>query len=206
MTLDPSLDGDALERAIERVRAGDLDAAAALMQAWRSELCSYVERRAGRALLDLESKEDIVQSACREVLGAIDGTPIEDGAQGFKAWLFGATLHKIIDRQRFWKAAKRDQRRRVDAHWTSASLDALRATITAPDQAAERSELRERFRLVLDQLPEHYEEVLRLAHMEGLSRAEIGRRTGRSEVAVRTLLARAMARLTRLVDEQLSDN
>lgn len=47
----------------------------------------------------------------------------------------------------------------------------------------------------LARLPDEYREVIRLARSEGLSHAEIGKHMGRSEVAARKLLSRAMARL-----------
>ncbi|MCA8968914.1 MAG: sigma-70 family RNA polymerase sigma factor [Planctomycetes bacterium] len=194
-----------LEAAVQRVREGDREAVGELMDSWRADLVRFVERRAGPALLGVESREDIVQSACREVLRGVDGAKIVDGAEGFKAWLFRATLNKIIDRRRFWDADKRDRKRRVDVQWSDASIDELKARITGPDRAAERNELSDRIRDMLALLPARYEEVLRLAHFDGLSRAEIAMRLDRTEMSVRSLLARAMARLTRLMHQHFGD-
>jgi len=50
-------------------------------------------------------------------------------------------------------------------------------------------------------LPAEYREVIVLARQEELSHAKIGERLGRSEMAVRKLLSRAMARLVLLTRE-----
>ena len=47
-----------------------------------------------------------------------------------------------------------------------------------------------------DQLPEHFREVITLARVAGYSHAEIAAATGRTEVAARQLLHRAMAALS----------
>ena len=64
-----------------------------------------------------------------------------------------------------------------------------------------REEL-ERIESAFDRLPEEYREVITLARIAGLSRAEIAERMGRREGAVRTLLSRALARLAELLDER----
>ena len=125
-------------------RRGDRDAAGRLLTAWEAELAQFVRHRAGPELLAKESRADIVQSACREVLAAMPGAEIADGAEGFKAWLFRATLHKIIDRHRYWGRGKRDRAREVERAWSDASVDALAGSFATPSSVAEREELAER--------------------------------------------------------------
>ena len=48
---------------------------------------------------------------------------------------------------------------------------------------------------VLAALPDEYREVIRLMRVENLPYSEVAERMGRSEVAVRKLLSRALARL-----------
>ena len=57
-----------------------------------------------------------------------------------------------------------------------------------------------RLEAAIDQLPEEQREVITLAHLVGLSRADIGAQMGRTEEAVRALLHRAKARLSILLD------
>ena len=48
-------------------------------------------------------------------------------------------------------------------------------------------------------MPEEYREVITLAHLVGLSRAEIALQMGKSEGAVRVLLHRALARMSAIL-------
>lgn len=57
----------------------------------------------------------------------------------------------------------------------------------------------EQLESAFERLPGEYREVLLLARIVGLSRAEIGERMGRSEGAARALLFRAQARLASLL-------
>ena len=60
----------------------------------------------------------------------------------------------------------------------------------------------QRVESAFDHLSEDQREVILLAHVVGLSRAEIGERMGRKEGAVRTMLSRAISRLTEILDEE----
>ena len=82
---------------------------------------------------------------------------------------------------------------------SDAGLLAGYATLCTPSRALMDREAIERIERAIDELPEDYREVLTLARMVGLSRAEIAEVTGRSEGAVRTMLSRAQARLTELL-------
>jgi RNA polymerase sigma-70 factor (ECF subfamily) len=189
---------------IARARAGDREAIGALLVRWQRELRAYVVQRAGGEVLGRESGIDIVQSACAEVIEDLPGAPVADGEAGLKAWLFQATVRKIIDRQRYWHRAKRDVRReavRLDstqAGWLE-SLTALRDALPSPSTAAVQSEELAKIAAALDQLPEQQRQVIQLIYFERLPQAEVAERIGRSEDAVRGLVARAVARLARLV-------
>ena len=91
--------------------------------------------------------------------GPVDPGGLADGEAGLKAWLFQATLRKIVDRRRYWHRAKRDVRReavRLDstqAAWLE-SLTALRAALPSPSAAAGHSEELAKIAAALEQLPE----------------------------------------------------
>jgi RNA polymerase sigma-70 factor (ECF subfamily) len=53
----------------------------------------------------------------------------------------------------------------------------------------------------LEQLPEHYREVILLCHVEGLRFAEVARRMNRSEDSVKNIWARALGRLRKLLKD-----
>jgi RNA polymerase sigma factor (sigma-70 family) len=58
-----------------------------------------------------------------------------------------------------------------------------------------------RLEVAFDHLPEHYRDVIVMARLQGMSRAEIAQRTGSTERAVRILLYRALARLAELLTQ-----
>ena len=72
---------------------------------------------------------------------------------------------------------------------------------STPREAAIDRERHERIEEAMLLLPAEYREVIVLARQEELSHAKIGERLGRSEMAVRKLLSRAMARLVLLTRE-----
>ena len=53
----------------------------------------------------------------------------------------------------------------------------------------------DRVEAALERIPEDYREVIVLSRYAGLSHAEIGEEMGRSQVAIRSLLSRALAQL-----------
>ena len=59
--------------------------------------------------------------------------------------------------------------------------------------------LLQRIERAFEQMPEEYREVITLAHLVGLSRAEIAQQLGKSEGAVRVLLHRALARMSSIL-------
>jgi RNA polymerase sigma-70 factor (ECF subfamily) len=63
-----------------------------------------------------------------------------------------------------------------------------------------REEL-ERVERAFDTLRDEQREVISLAHVVGMSRAEIAAQLGKSEGAVRTMLSRALAELAERLDD-----
>ncbi len=55
-----------------------------------------------------------------------------------------------------------------------------------------------------EELPDDHRQVILLARLVGLSRKEIADEMGRSEVAVRNLLSRALSQLAEILDREES--
>jgi RNA polymerase sigma-70 factor (ECF subfamily) len=166
-------------------------------------LTAFVRLRAGPLLRAHESCSDIVQSACREVLDHA-GRFRFGGSEGFRHWLYTTALRKIVDRKRYYSAAKRNANAlRPPSESASEQQIAAcyRAAFTTPSQAAMKREDVERLERAFDELSEQDREVVTLARIVGLSHAEIARRTGSTPGAVRVRLSRAIARLARLMSE-----
>jgi RNA polymerase sigma factor (sigma-70 family) len=168
-------------------------------------LRALVRARMSRRLRGLESASDISQSVCREVIDDLRRAGREGlDADELQRWLKLAVERKLADRHRRALRSKRG------AGVEPVSLDETRSACEprAPTRNGGRPsagvQVREDLARVaqhLDRLPHDYREVILLAHRDGLDRAAIARRLGRTPHAVRTLLYRAMARLAQLMDE-----
>jgi RNA polymerase sigma-70 factor (ECF subfamily) len=167
-------------------------------------LRAFVAGRVDRLVHAKESNADIVQSVCREVLEHIDRFEHRSEA-GFKQWLYRTAERKIIDRYRYYTADKRDAGRELppsasepstDGDLLAAALrDAQRGGPTPSHEAIAREELLRTSR-AFEGLPPIYREVILLSRVHGVPHADIAKRLGKTEGAVRNLLYRGLGALT----------
>jgi RNA polymerase sigma-70 factor (ECF subfamily) len=173
--------------------AGDRAALGGLLEAYLPQLHAFVNARLRAGLEPRESSMDVVQSVCRQVLGA---RPVSefDGEEHFRAWLFTCALNKVREKARFHRLAKRDVAREAQR----AEQDPLSsvAHLLTPSQEAVGKEAADALGASLAALSEEHREVITLARLAELPHAVIAEVMGRSEPAVRQLLARALVRLT----------
>src|SRR6185295_19525905 len=121
----------------------------------------YVDRRAGRAVLEKESGSDLVQSVCRELFDNLRTERFEyRGEKEFKQWLYRAAMLKLEGRWRHWRAEKREVGREhpIDVAGTSAFPEA--AISATPSNDAMRQEDVERLQAALALLPENYRQII----------------------------------------------
>lgn len=170
---------------------GDPDAIAEVLHAYLPRLQRFVHLRLGAQLRAREDTVDIVQSTVRELLEQRDFE--WRGEVEFRAWLFQAALNKIREKARFHGARKRTPEHEVPGS-ASAHGDVLCAS-TTPSQEAIAHEEMARLDAAIATLTEPQRQVLTLARVVGLPHAVIAQQLGKSEVAVRQLLVRAMAAL-----------
>jgi RNA polymerase sigma-70 factor (ECF subfamily) len=187
----------------EAAARGDRAAVDALLGRYLPELRAFVRLRAGAMVRARESSSDLVQSVCREVLQHIDRFQFPS-EPAFKQWLYTTALRKILNRQEYYLAQKRDALRESPADSERSSdermLQAYRSFSTPSRQAMLREEM-ERIEKAFESLPEEYREVITLAHIVGLSRSEIAAQMGKSEGNVRVLLHRALAKVSSLLGD-----
>jgi len=187
----------------EKAAAGDSGALKTLLERYLPELRAFVRLRAGPEVRSHESRSDIVQSVCREVLEHAERFR-HPSQEAFKRWLYATVLRKVQNRQRFWTAERRDAGRVIQPMQktddSEAGLLECYRTFTTPSQFAIASEEVERIEAAFDQMPAEYRQVITLAHIVGMSRAEIGEEMGKSEGAVRVLLHRALVRASEILD------
>ena len=163
------------------------------------QLIAYVRVHTGRELQAKESISDLVQSACREVLRAPPADALTNPDR-LRAWLFQAAKQKILEKARYWRAAKRDPQREAAFSLSEDDRKALERAYAAfgtPSGGLRARDEIERLESALAELPEDYREVILLARIVGLPHADIAEAMGRSPEATRKLLARALTELTR---------
>lgn len=198
----PEADDTRLAELANRAAAGDAQAMELLLERHLPSLRAFVRLRATPEIRAHESLSDIVQSVCREVLTHADR--FQHPAEGaFRSWLFTTARRKILNRLQHQRAEKRDAAREVplDDGAAQALLQRYSGFSTPSAVATQREEV-ERIERAVDELTDEQREVVVLAHVVGLSRAEIAQQMGRSEGAVRVLLHRALARLGTLLERR----
>lgn len=179
----------ASEALVERAANGDSAALEELMIEHLPELRGFVDRRMGPAVRAREAVSDIVQSTCREVLEHRSRFRFAESS-GFRRWIFATALRKVLNKDRFHTANRRDVRRE------GASVSRVPGgSAGAPSQASEREETARHLGDAVARLPEDYRRVVLLSHLAELPRAEVARVMNRSEDSVKNLLHRALARL-----------
>jgi RNA polymerase sigma-70 factor (ECF subfamily) len=193
---------DDLRALLERARGGDPAAVEALMQSNLPGLRAFIRLRSGQLLRAKESVSDLVQSVCREVLQDLPGAQVENEA-AFRGWLYTAAHRKILDRRKYWEREMRDAAREQPLEGAPGERErgllASYGALATPSRHAEVKEEVARIERAFEQLSEEHREVITLARIAGLTHGEIAERMGKSEEAVRQLLARARARLARLL-------
>jgi RNA polymerase sigma-70 factor (ECF subfamily) len=195
-----------LQALTDAAAAGDRGALETLLQRFLPDVRAFVRLRAGPQLRARESNSDLVQSVCREILEHAER--FQHPSEGaFKHWLFTTAQRKIQHRHEYWTAQKRGAAGEVslDAETDSSGSEALPDLMSryrrfsSPSGVASLREEAGRIESAFDRLSEEHREVISLAYLAGLSRAEIAERMQRSEGAVRVLLHRALARMSGLL-------
>ncbi len=196
MTSDP------LRDLVRSTTGGDESALQDLVAQCTPRLLAYVRLHMGPHLREREGSVDIVQSVCREVLEDIQSGFEYRNRGAFLRWLFSTALNKIRDRHRYNQQQRRSPQREV-AH------PALHETMgyanwMTPSREAMAQEDVERLEHAFDQLPSEYQEVITLARIVGMSRAEIAEEMGKTVGSVQMMLGRAMLKLSEIHKQQSS--
>lgn len=153
------------------------------------QLRSFIGKQLGRRLAARETISDVVQSAAREVLVDLSqGTP---DSSLIRRSLFVAATRKIAEHGRRHAAERRNPDREVN----ESSLHHVVAPGDSPHEAAEIRDDIARVERALGTLGTADRDVIVLAILVGLSHAEIARELGSTEMATRSRLSRALARL-----------
>jgi RNA polymerase sigma factor (sigma-70 family) len=197
---------DELRDLVHHAQAGDRDARNDLLQRHLPSLRAFIRLQLGHGVRSRESSLDLVQSVCREVLEGFDGFEYR-GPDSFRNWLLKSAQNKIRDRGRYWGRERRTAQREAGSVGQLLNEDDDREllgqlkTFCTPSRHATAREELERAEQVFQQLPPAHREVIVLARVLGLPHPDVAREMGRTPVATRTLLSRALARMATLLEE-----
>lgn len=181
----------------ERAAGGDGKAIGQLLEHHMPGLRAWVRLRSGPVVRAREETEDLVQSVCRELLESLDSIDYA-GSGAFRHWLYTAALRKIVEKHEHYRAQKRDVLREVRQPSGSSGQERLLTayrSFSSPSQKLLLREQIEQIERAFADLDDEEREVILLARVAGLSRREMAQQLGKSEVAVRQTLHRALARL-----------
>lgn len=182
-------------------QAGDPPSIDELLRRHVPGVRALVRLRMSPLLRAHESGSDLVQSACRELLGKLDGF-LYQGEEAFRAWLANAVLLKLKTKERDLLAQKRDARRNVDVGGDvdAAGLLACYSQVLSPSRELIAAERVRDLEAAFDTLPEHYREVITLSRIAKLPRDEVAKAMQRSEDSIRNMLPRALAALAEALE------
>jgi len=169
-------------RLLDRAREGDRQALDDLYRRHRGRLLAFVAARMPPGLDGFVAPEDLVQEAHLESTRRIDSFE-HRGPASFYRWLVAIARNKIREASRR-RAAKKRAHRALDAEPP--------AVQTSPSGRVVRGERSGRIARALAELPEAQAEAVRLRYLEGLTIAETAERLGRSDAAVKALVARGL--------------
>ena len=172
-----------VEELVRMAAGGDEDAFAELVRLYENKVYQLALRMCSRP-------EDAVDVAQEAFLSAWRGLPTFRGEAGFATWLYRLTSNVCID-------FLRKEKRRRDISMTVSLEDeeeARQAQLPderySPQQALERSELRQAVRDGLNTLSPEHRQVLVLRELEGRSYGEIAALLGLEEGTVKSRIAR----------------
>jgi RNA polymerase sigma-70 factor, ECF subfamily len=184
---------------VGRLQSGDETAFVELVRRYQPRLLRLAESTVGRGAVAQEVTQDTWLAVFR-------GVDRFEGRSSFKTWLFRILLNRARS------AARREERAgRPDDALSDERFDANGAWADPPEPWSDRAEdrlvasqLADRVRDLLPQIPEAQRQVVVLCDMEGMPPADVVSMLGLTEGNRRVLLHRGRARLRALLAEEMT--
>ena len=191
------------QRLLELARAGTAGAVDRLLDRHRAYLCRIVELRLEPQLRTRVDPSDVVQEAQLEAVRRLDGY-LREAPLPFRLWLRRIAQDRLLMLRRRHRGAGRRAVTR-EAAWPDESSLAfarqLLASGTSPSARLAASELAQRAREAVAQLPEADREIVLLRNFEGLSNQEVAQLLEIQPAAASQRYGRALLRLRKLLNE-----
>lgn len=194
------------EELLLRVRRGDAVALAELIELNRFKLMAALERKVGAGLRSKLELEDIFQEVATRAVK--DVSEVDFAEHDPAGWLYHVMDRQIIDLHRFhFEAQKRNAAREVSADQPLGGgeqrglADWLVASMTSPSAAVSRDFRLQRVYQALERLSEDMRQAIQWRYLDNLSSQEIATRLGKTDVATRVLLSRALRKLKQALAE-----
>jgi RNA polymerase sigma-70 factor (ECF subfamily) len=199
-------DNSGFQSLLVLAQAGDTAALGEVLESFRAYLTLLARVQINRRLQKKVDPTDVVQDTFLEAhrdFGQFRGT--SEGE--LSSWLRQILVRNLANQVRLYLGTQardprleRDLREELDR--SSRALDRhLMGQGSTPSQKAMRREQTQQLAEALNRLPDDYQEVILLRHLEGLPFAEVARRMQRSLDSVDKLWVRALARLRRSLEE-----
>ena len=190
---------------LQKARAGDGQALGRLLELYRNYLRLLARTQIDGGLRVRLAPSDLVQETLLEAhrdFGNFLGTTEKE----LLAWMRQILVRNLADQVRRHRAGPRDWQRQesLEAMLDRSSQEveeALARSISSPSAIAARREQAVLLADALAQLPPHYRDVIVLRNLERRRFDDIAGRMGRSAGAVRMLWARALEKLSHLLEE-----
>ncbi len=193
---------------VARIRTGDEQALAQLLEAERPRLLAVVQRQMGDRLKRKVEPDDVLQEAvvhCVKAFADINHQHLDP-----LAWVHQVCERRVVDaHRRYFGAQKRDANREVAlqggraTETSPALIDMLVNSLTTPSQAFARGQREEQLLAAMKQLSAEQNEVLRMRYVEELPTKQIAEKLARSDGAVRVMLTRSLKRLEKLLEMEI---
>jgi RNA polymerase sigma-70 factor (ECF subfamily) len=192
---------DSFDELMQRLRAGDQPAAAAVFQRFAQRLVALASRRLEEAARQKEDPEDVVQSVFRSFFTRQQQGQL-DVANWDNLWaiLTLMTIRKCANRSAYFHAACRDVHREERSLSHDDSVQGWQALADDPTPS-EAAVLTETVEQLMRQFEARDREIVTL-HLQGYTIPEISSQVQRSERTVCRIMDRVRKRLRRLREEE----
>lgn len=189
---------------LQEARNGSSEARWLVVQLFRKTMLAIANDEVNVSIQCREAPSDIVQETILEAQQDLDRFHGMTERE-MRAWLKQVLVRNIWNVNRKYHTDKRNvQRERSLSPQAEGSTPAIPDPCPSPSTVLVRRETTEALELAIQELPDHYRQIIHLRYRKGLSYEEIARTMNRTEMATRRLWSRALCELSRRMKSYLN--